>query len=326
MSEQNWTYTYNTFEVATRNSAKKMSILGPDHKSKLEAESSDPDIAALNTATQAPINAYATAYAHWIAINGAYKGETNRFTSLLADLRSQTIKQWDAQIQVVHLEGTSDYVAILPHGRKPFQSGAYDVRLAEVAALAERLLSYAPLAALQTAVAAYYSTLLDARDVQQQKEGLVKQASEALNTSRIALAQQMYKNLGALMAKYYLNPLEIERFYDLALIRSHNNPGDIDLPEPTANTVGANEIKNALTNTFTDSSLITITNTGTVPLLFYLGNSPSANVMPPTVGISIDAGVTSTYAAIEFGATFTPFLNVKNTSPSVIGSYEIMVE
>jgi len=303
-----------------------MSILGPDHKSKLEAESSDPDIAALNTSTQAPINAYALAYAHWIAANGTYKGETNRFTNLLAELRSTTIKQWDAQIQVVHLEKTSDYIAILPNGRSPFQTGAYDVRLAEVAALAERLLSYAPLAALQTAVAAYYTTLLDARDLQQQKEGLVKQASEELNTKRIALAQQMYKNLGALMAKYYQTPIEIKRFYDLALIRSHNDPDDIDLSEPTTNTVGANEIKNALTNTFTDSSLITITNTGTVPLLFYLGNSPSANVMPPTVGISIDAGVTVTHAALEFGATFTPFLNVKNTSPSVIGSYEIMVE
>ena len=325
MSELNWQYTYNTFEVATRNSAKKMSIIAPDHLSKLEAESSDPDIAAIAAESQSAVNDYALTYAHWIATNGLYKGETNRFTNLLTELSSLKIKQWDAQIQVVHLEGTSDYIALLPSGRGPFQKGAYDVRIAEVAALAERLTAYPALAALQVQVETYRATLLNARDLQQQKEGLVKQASETLNTIRIELANQLYKNLGALMVKYYQNPLQIERFYDLELIRSQNTGNDNDLPEPTTGTVAGGEFKNVLSQAFTPESLITITNTGTVPLLFYLATAPTNDIMLPTVGIFIDPGNTSTHNVLEFGAVYTEFLNVKNQTATTIGSYEVAV-
>ena len=325
MNEFNWNYASNTFEVSTRNSAKKMSILAPDHLSKLQAESSLPAIAALIPDTQAAVNDFALSYNHWIATNGLYKGETNRFTNLLAELSSLKIKQWEAQIQVVHLEGTSDFIALLPNGRKPFQSGAYDTRIAEVGAFAERLSSYPALAALQLAVDTYRASLLAARDLQQQKEGLVNQASNTLNTIRKEMANQMYKNLGLLMAHYYLSPLSIERFYDLELIRSHNTPDDIDLPTPTTGTVAGGAFTNVLNANYTETSLITITNTGTVPLVFYLGSHPLADIMPPSLGIVIDPGITSTHNVLEFGAVFTQFLNVKNTTVAIAGSFEVGV-
>ena len=325
MSELNWQYTYNTFEVTTRNSAKKMSIIGPDHLSKLTAENTDPDIAAIEAETQGPVNDYAIAYSHLITSRNIYRGETNRFTNLIAELSSLKIKQWDAQIQVVHLEGTSDYLALLPNGRGPFQTGGYEARIAEVRSLAEHLNDYPALAALQLQVDTYYALLLNTRDTQQQKEGLVKQASETLNTIRIELANQLYKNLGTLMAKYYQNSIQIERFFDLELIRSQNTGNDNNLPEPTTGTVAGGEFKNVLSQAFTPASLITITNTGTVPLLFYLATAPTNDIMLPTLGIFIDPGNTSTHNVLEFGAVYTEFLNVKNQTATVIGSYEVAV-
>lgn len=325
MSELNWSYTYNTFEVSTRYSAKKMSILAPDHGSKLQASNSDPDIATMFAETQAPVAAFALAYARWIASVGTYKGETNRFTNLLSQLSSLTIKQWDIAIQNEFLQGESDYVSILPNGRGPFQTGAYEVRLTEVAALAERLLPYIALAALRTAVQAYYTMLLNARNVQQQKEGIVQNRREELSDARKAMAVQMYKNLGGLMSKFSENPIEIERFYDLELIRSTSATTDDEIIEPIVGTVDAGEFKNVLNGTFTPASLITISNTGTVPLLFYLANAPFLDVMPPSIGITIEPGNTSTHNVLEFGAIFTEFLNVKTITISIAGSYEVMV-
>lgn len=325
MSELNWSFTYNTFDVCTRNSSKKASILVPDHSSRLEQSSDNPAIAAMHAETQVPMLAFATAYQAWIAVVGAYKGETNRFTTKIGELSNPKIQQWDIAIQNVFMPGSSDYIAIMPNGRKPFQSGAYDVRINEVGALAIRLLPYTTLAAVRTAVLAFYDELLSTRNVQQKFESAVKNKSGLLNVARIAIAVQMYKNLGLLMAEFCENPLEIERFFDLELIRSTSIETDDEIMEPTVGFVDVGEYKNIASNTFTPSSMVTITNTGTVPLVFYLAPAPFLDALLPTVGISLDPGLSVVHPMLDFGAIYTEFFNVKTTSPSIAGSYEVMI-
>ena len=323
MNKQNWTYTYNTFEINTRDSSKKMNILAADHFSKLQASEANPAIALIVAETEAYVLAFALAYMKWSASIGIYKGETNRFTNLLAELSNTKIKQWDNVISNEFIQGSSDYIAILPNGRGPFQGGAYDIRISEVASLAERLLPYIDLADLRTEVLAHYTVLLAARNVQQQKEGKVKNESEALNVARLDLADQMYKNLASLMVIFYKNPVEIERFFDLELLRNNTTETDEEAMEIIEGTVDVGEFKNVLNGNFTPTSLISINNTGTVPLVFYLANTPDIDAQPPTVGIIIMPGSTSVYSALEFGAIFTAFLNVKTDSITVAGSYQV---
>ena len=237
MSDETWKYLTNQFTTTTDGSYKRANILNNDHMSKLTAENADADIAALETRTQPLSTAYGTAYTAWVSAKATYKGHTQLYDSLLDNLSSQKIKEWDIQIQGTYLEGTPEYTMILPDRRGPFQNGGKDDRLSEVQALADRLLSYPALAATQADVAAYATSMQTARDDQQQKEELVAMASDTLEQARLELCTMMYGNLGALMDKYRETPNVIENFWQLDLIRTTGGGGDDDDLPTTAVTI-----------------------------------------------------------------------------------------
>lgn len=229
--DETWKYLSNQFALATDGSYKRANILNNDHMSKLTAENADADIAALEARTQPLSTAYGSAYIGWISAKATYKGHTQLYDSLLDNLSSQKIKEWDIQIQGTYLEGTPEYTMILPNRRGPFQNGGKDDRLSEVQALAQRLLDYPALAATQADVDAFATNMQTARDNQQQKEELVAMASDTLEQARLALCTMMYGNLGALMDKYRETPDVVENFWQLDLIRrTGGDSGDDDLP------------------------------------------------------------------------------------------------
>ena len=116
-------------------------------------------------------------------------------------------------------EDSADYITLLPNGRKPFQSGGRDARILEVKALSKRLADFPALAAVKTDVDAFAVQMDAIRDTQQQKEGLVEKATDALEQQRKAMTAMMYGNLGRLMDKFMDDPLVIDRFFELQLIR-----------------------------------------------------------------------------------------------------------
>ncbi len=246
---ETWHYITNQFEGSTRGSFKRMNILASDHQSKLTAQGTDPDIAALVARTLPLATAYGTAYTGSITANATYKGHTQLGDSLLAQLSNTKIKQWDIQIQNVFLEGTAEYTMILPNMRGPFQKGGKDQRQSEVEALAQRLLAYPALATTQADVAAFFTTLKTARDNQQQKEQLAATASSQLELARVALAVMMYGNLGVLMDKYRETPDMVGNFWQLDLIRDAASGGtdDDDLPDNSVTISG--KVMNQTTGT-----------------------------------------------------------------------------
>ncbi|MCF8257026.1 MAG: carboxypeptidase-like regulatory domain-containing protein [Flavobacteriales bacterium] len=231
MSDIAWHYINNQFDQATRNSFKRCNILNNDHQSKLTSEQADPVIGGLVTRTAPLSSTYSGRYSTWISASATYKGHTKLVDNLLLELSSLKIKQWDIQIQGQHLEGTAEYMMILPKRRIPFQNGTKDGQLSEVEALAERLLAYPALSATQTDVDTFAIAMRTARDNQQQKEQLVSMASDMLEQARLALCTMMYGNLGVLMDKYRDTPNMIENFWQLDLIRNTGQGGnDDDLP------------------------------------------------------------------------------------------------
>ncbi len=311
-----WQYATNQFDNATERSYKLMSILSPDHTARLEAENSDPDIMALWNAYKPFDLAFATAYASWIAARGIYKGSTASVDQLLATLSSTKIKQWDAQVQGVFLEGTPDYIAIFPNGRNPFQDGAKDQRINEVQSLGIRLNVYPALAATKTDVNNFYATLLAARNTQQTKEMGVSTGSGDVETARVNSAVQMYFTLGTLMAKFKNTPLEIERFWQMSLLRSAG--GDIIL----TGDIAGGDTDNILSGGFDDTTEFEITNTGTTLLKFCTGTSPSDT---SAAGVELIKGATVTKTALELGTAGNTFLNVKNLDATNQGSWKVKV-
>jgi len=226
MATETWHYQENQFDNATDESFKKMNIINADHLAKLQAQQGDPDIAALLARTTAPHDAYNLRYSSWLSAKATYKGKTNHVDGYIDDLRTLKIKQWDIQVQQQFLEGSSDYIAILPGGRGPFQIGGIDERISQLQSLAQRLSAYPTLAATMNDVTAFHATLDGARDLQQQKEQLVEDASDLLETARKDIALMMYRNLGFLMDKYGSTPQVISNFWELQLLRASVSDDD----------------------------------------------------------------------------------------------------
>ena len=233
---ETWHFARNTFTSISGQSNKLANILIVDHFSRLGAITGDTDFMAMVSRTTPVKTAWDGAYVTWISSKGVYKGRTELWVAKLADLSSLRIKQWDIAIQAVFLEGTGDYTMLLPNGRGPFQTGAYDLRLAEVKALQNRLLAVTPavpaLTTLAATIGTYHTEMTTLRNNQQTAEQLVDNNASLLEIQRLAVCAMMYKNLGRLMEKYSDTPVRVEDFYDMNYIRDGAAAPPEDEPQP----------------------------------------------------------------------------------------------
>ncbi len=292
-----------------------MLVLSNDHTAKLQAQQADPVIAALLART-APLGAdFNSGYSAWKSAVGTRKGGTLLVDQMLAELSGTRIKQWDIQIQAVHIEGTPDYTVLLPERRGPFQTGGIDERIAAVQGLGERLADYPALSATKTNVDAFYGLIKAARDTQQQREQLIAQRSSELELTRKAVARIMYGNVGVLMDKYRDTPDFIENFWEVSLMQSGSASRSFSGTVEPTKTVN-------ITATVGPKAKVVITNTGLTELLFCL-----ATAAPDTchAGVKVLPGQTTEVDRAELGDAANAYLNCTNPSAADTGSYEVEV-
>ena len=144
-----WSFLENPFLSSTDNSYRMAVRISTYHNSALNANTSNPVIAALY-ATYNPIHrALVEAYDAFIAQEGMQQGESLNLRQLLRLEGTTKISFWDASIQVRYPSGTPQYMALLPNGRKPFQSGTQTQRISAVASLSDAIGTDAALAAVK---------------------------------------------------------------------------------------------------------------------------------------------------------------------------------
>jgi hypothetical protein len=181
------------------------------------------------------------------------------------------IDEWDSKLKAHWSQGEALYTTLLPQGREPFTSGGRDNIVAEVGSFGERLANaQTPLGveqsalqdqidsitngggtppqslvdalaevveraqtvnALQTKVAAFHGTLVQARTAQQGREGQVDALSAQVEAKRVAIATEMYGHLGTLMAHFKTNPVSVGAFFDLDTLMA-TGPDEEPEPEP----------------------------------------------------------------------------------------------
>ena len=233
---ETWKFAHNTFLSVTATSYKLANIILTDHFTRLGAVPGDTDFMAMVSRTTMVKTAWDAAYSAWISSKATYKGRTELWEAKLADLSSLRIKQWDIAIQGVFLDGTGDYTILLPNGRGPFQSGAYDLRVVEVKSLQNRLLAVTPavpaLTTLAATIGTYHTEMTNLRGTQQTAEQLVDNNASLLELQRLAVCAMMYKNLGRLMEKFSDTPVRVEDFYDMNYIRDGAAAPPEDVPPP----------------------------------------------------------------------------------------------
>lgn len=214
-----WRYANNPYWRLLSCKPRKGLSLASEHLASLEAEKADADIARILPRTQQAVGAYSESYALISAGKGTHIGETSRFKNLL-DTLPEKFRRIDLKIQLEYLEKTPDYIALFPHGKSAIYYGTYEQIINEVKALSDRLGSYTNLAGAKADVDAIYTELLTIRSGQQQAGQTTATAYDIFELKAQELAVVMFANLGALIEKFAATPENIERFFNLNLLRT----------------------------------------------------------------------------------------------------------
>jgi hypothetical protein len=319
----NWHYLSNQFDNVTKNSNLRMVIITNDHNAKLIEQQADPDILDLLNRTTPVHEDYLKAYNDSKSAVAFRKSATQSVTEKLGTLRSTTLRQWDAQVQVHYLSGSAEYTAIFPNGLTAFHTSTMDQTVTMLKALADRMNVYAPLAAVATEVETFHTDLKDLRDKQQGKEQLVGQTATLLEEARFKLATLMYANLGILMDKYASAPDNIANFWEVQLLQQHTsaNNGEPETEEFSGNVEPLSTVN--ITSNIEDDSTVVLSNTGSVTLVFC--TAADGATACGVAGLSLAPGevLQATGAELNGGGSF---LNVTNNDPATEGAYNVEIQ
>jgi hypothetical protein len=188
-------------------------------RNQLFSRKADPFFGPLYTMFDPLNEAFENEDAALIAQIGTQKGSTSLLDELLIQLSSDKIDLWDIAVQVVYRKGTPEYIAIFPKGRKPFQQGKKNDRIAAVSALYLSLAGIVPLATTRTDVDDFYQTINDARNKQTGEIGDTGTDSDDLTTTAETAMNALYKILGSCIAQFPETPLSIEPLFDMSVLR-----------------------------------------------------------------------------------------------------------
>jgi hypothetical protein len=207
-------------------------------------------------------------------------------------------------------------MGLLPNGHKPFQTGTQTQRMAAVSGLIEAIGSDAALATIKAVIVAFNALLTNANTVQKGSISITRTLSDAVETARVAMCTAQYADLGSMINHWPDATDNIEQYYDLEAIRKGAQVF-------FTNTVKALKIKFIAKRTFVDTNKIKITNTGSVPLHFYLSENKT-NPAPGTA-IVVDPGTVREVFATELGLITNLYLMVFNPSALSKGEYDVEI-
>lgn len=237
-----WKYIENQFEVATRESFKKMHAILVDHLANLEA-SALPAVTALVARTLAMFTAWKDAFNAWKTKTATYADSTRALMIQLESLTRQVGEEatvlggWENKIAGKYPPGSSKYKAIFPHGRSGVTEGTLDERVAALVQLGEQVAAAGGLDTVAADIAAFADATETLRETQQGNEGHANAARLALEPLRLEASRVLYGNLGVLMDIYQQNPAAIAGFFELTLLRDTGGgsaPEEPGAPTPPA--------------------------------------------------------------------------------------------
>lgn len=319
-----WRYAINTFAVNTVGSNVTMLSLSTDTHAKLKAEESNPAIAAILLIYEPVFFAYRDIDQQYGVKSGEYAGNTVGWEQYL-DQMPQKLRQWESLIRYVYVEDSPEEIAIFPNKRTPFESGTYESRLDALGSLKIKTSADLSLAAAASQITSFYNAALGARLVQQTSEGALGQLSDLRENQRVILANELEGVLGQLIFIHRHNLKEVERYFDLSLLR--------DTGENKV-TLGENIDSGKITNLNTlagdlnvgPDTLVEMKNTSVNPvdLIFYSADGNIDPPVPASTQFTLHPGQTLQKTIAELGLDVHEKFNIQNNSP-LTGSWEVTI-
>jgi hypothetical protein len=313
-----WFFLQNVFDNCTKGNFIKMLGISTQHYNSINANAGDAFFDTLIAAYEPTHQWYVDAYNAWYASGGTHEGGTATMEQLIADLSSTHIETWDIAIQGVYRKGTPQYIAWLPDGRKPFQSGSIESRINAVAALALAMgVPPLPLAATLVDINAKHAALVAARATQQGEITDTGEFSTELETARLNCAEDLYGNLGLLMNHFKETPEAIAGYFNLELIRSHvQRDFSAQVAESAEHFIAKRTVE--------PDAQARLINTGPTTLRFWIANEKNDPVGAKFIDVAPMEEEVTAFSVIG-NVPADKYFKVMNTSAVAPGSFEIVM-
>ena len=327
-----WSLLRNTFDNVSKFNYKRALLMGSDHDDKLSGEAqANPDLLPFYQQFHNAFYAFEKAYQAVNSNFSLYQGHTMQVENTFGELMSTLARKWDVMVQIEYDQNSPEYKMLLADGRKPFQSGAYDLRINAVASFLYNISNNtsADFTNLESSVNTWLLNTQTLRTQQQQTEARDKTLRQDLENARQNMTNTMHTVFFKLCAYYsnLNNLVKVESFYELKYFRATptKNTGATGTTATNALTLLPNEQKVLLKGSFTENDVFEIKNTGNGTLMFWLANSETAPM--PVDAFNLSAGDSGTPDGIELGDgsnTFTHLL-VKNIESNISGKAEAVL-
>ncbi len=310
-----WIYAINPMLSVTAGWYRLAVRISTFHLQRLQTKAGDPVYDAMIERYTPLHTQLITAYNAWKGQGESQLGQTLDFTNLLLLLRSSKIKKWDIAIQNIYDDTTSQYKALLPNRRTPFQTGKQNDILSAVEVLAQATAKDPKLAAINAEITEFYNDLQKAFDNQKQSIGTTSLTSAALEKARTGMCVGQYANLGGIIQANAADEDAIMYFFDQLALREGTQV-------IFTGSIKQLTFKNILVHTYAAGDKMLLENEGLTEEWFYLGSSKDAK--PGDKYVKVAPGESLTVNAEELGDLANRYLNVYN--PNADGKGEWTVE
>ena len=315
MKKDTWSYIINTFLVATNNNFHLAVKIAKEHDATLEAGNKDPDIMIMYTAFHPIYLALEHSYNVWKAQKGTQHGKTVSLETIVAELTSQKISDWDIAIQAVYKKDTGNYAALLPHHRIPFQSKGVNDRITAVSSLLTNLEGIVPLAAVKADVSAFSTVINAALDVQKSAIKTTKIQNTAVEAARVTMCEEMFGNYGTFITLNKKNPGVVADLFPLKYFRRTNQ---IYFTRSTKPGKYVNIAKHKMGAT----SLIQVTTHSDAPVRIFISETKTDKSL--TKGVVVPGNTISDLEGSLLGDTSKcSYLIIVNTSTNITADWSV---
>ena len=319
MATGKWQAEQNQHDNCTKKSRKRMNTIGTYLKAQLDTRKLEEGIGPLLLFYSPLFESFRNMYISWLAAQGSYRGATQAFEALLAELSGDAIADWDVAILNVHKKKTDRYKALFPNLHGPFQKGNYESRTAAIRTLIAAIGDEAALRDVKGLIETFLSRFETARNLRQGLDGLVKSLSLNVEVERVKCADGMFYVQGALMKQFYNNRAQIGTFFDLENMRKSSAEEEIPEGGLVLTLAPLQTLEAGIT--FTADAVFLFINHGEGPLTIWVGGETPGEPLTPFV---LAAGEEAEKPVSELGEAGSRFLYIQNNNPDLPGSVEII--
>ncbi|NVN96044.1 MAG: hypothetical protein HXX18_12250 [Bacteroidetes bacterium] len=309
----------NCFLTLTVRNHKRMAKQSTTNYEALKSkQSTDSFIKELFLKTAPIYTTYHNLLGDLVSTKATKKGTVLSFNNYLKTLRTK-LKDWDIFIQGTYKEGTPEYVMLFPNGKSFILEGTQEQIVSKFTGFNNNVQSNPDLVTIKDEVNSYLKTLNIYYGSKNEKLSVTETSTTELDNAYDQMGKALYYNMLMLTAHFIDNPIEVEDYFDMTLLRTHEKEITeeesllVSIPPATSKDSGFS---------IAETGKYLIMSRSNFSLQFY--GASTASELPKTRPRELVPGEEVEVSGAELGAPANRFLIFVNPSITATGEVEIL--